>query len=697
MYFSQPWAGEQKFPGRMKAAIGAARLAAPLMLAADQGNGPTIRRLLALGADHAEVGNGGPFDGKTALEVAEAAGQEEAAAVLREWAASQQRGEAERQEVERRKIEKLKGEPAEENEWELRDAARAGETAMVRVLLAAGCHPDAASAAGDTPLIVAAGAGHEEVVAMLADAGGADLDLADEHGATPLMQAAVGAHGGVLRQLLGRGAGHTAIGTAGSYEGKTALQLADEYGNEKEAAILRAWLSKHQGRLVAGGVAAHDSVSPAGARMPGVGSASPNAAIPLQEHGLSDSEVAAILRAAGADRLSDLLALDSDGIAETVRCAALKPVPASRLRRALHASAQATAAIEVAPPSAQQLNAQLAKGGFVRLPAGVIEIDRPLLMGVSGTVLEGAGPGVTTLRLKKTGEAIQILSLLYGKVSPDGKTLLRTSGLTVRNLTIDGGQSALVSNKVVDIDQGPSSLDMNCAMGVYASDVLIQNVTFINYYGAITMGALPACQPVGVHTDASGNWRFVVAKGNQPMNTNVRVSGVTTHAVNGSFPGNYGPDKKKKKYAMVSISNGTALTAVIENCTVNDGDYAFNTEEGTETNTHFLNCTAMNSRTNAFELQSNGLQTLTNCVAYSTHRNTALPQRGVFFADTPQGIVAMTNCCSFGSWNCDVFYIQSPYHTLTNCHANGVHVDTGSSEPYSAFRLAPHIIIPGVG
>ena len=57
----------------------------------------------------------------------------------------------------------------------------------------------------------------------------------------------------------------------------------------------------------------------------------------------------------------------------------------------------------------------------------------------------------------------------------------------------------------------------------------------------------------------------------------------------------------------------------------------------------------------------------------------------------------MTNCCSFGSWNCDVFMIMSPYHTLTNCHANGVHVDAGSSKPYAAFRLAPHIIIPGVG
>ena len=117
----------------------------------------------------------------------------------------------------------------------------------------------------------------------------------------------------------------------------------------------------------------------------------------------------------------------------------------------------------------------------------------------------------------------------------------------------------------------------------------------------------------------------------------------------------------------------------------------------TETTTHFVNCTAMNSKINAFELQSSALQTLTNCVAYSTHRDTSVVAHGVgvFFADTPTGIVSMTNCCSFGSWDCDVFYIMSPYHTLTNCHANGVNV--AGSTPYAAFRMAPHIIINGVG
>ena len=425
----------------------------------------------------------------------------------------------------------------------------------------------------------------------------------------------------------------------------------------------------------------------------------------LRQHGLSSREAAAVLLASGAMGIDCLLALDAEGCAEVVRGAALTPVAASRLRGALRSTGPATEVSAPPPlsrdetvPTAQQINAQLAKGGLVRLPAGIIEIDRPLVMGVCGTVLEGVGPGVTIIRLKKTGEAIQMLSLLYGTQSADGKTLLHTSGLIVRGLTLDGGQSASASNPVVGIGDGPSSLDMNTAVGIYASDVVISDVTVVNYYGAITMGALPACMPIGVHTDTNGNWRFDVAKGNQPMNSNVRVSGVTTHAVNGSYSGNYspGPDKKPKmKYAMVCISNGTAQTAVIENCTVNDADFAFNTEEMTETTTHFVNCTAMNSRRNAFELQSSALQTLTNCVAYSTHRDTSQPQRGVFFADTPKGVVTMTGCCSFGSWNCDVFMIMSPYHQLTNCHANGVRVD--GSTPYAAFRLAPHIIIDGVG
>ena len=60
----------------------------PLMEAAYGGSSSVVRRLLELGAGHAVVGAAGPFEGRTALEVAEAAGQGAAAAVLREWAAA---------------------------------------------------------------------------------------------------------------------------------------------------------------------------------------------------------------------------------------------------------------------------------------------------------------------------------------------------------------------------------------------------------------------------------------------------------------------------------------------------------------------------------------------------------------------------------------------------------------------------------
>ena len=60
----------------------------PLMAAARTGHSGVVRRLLELGADHTAVATSGNWEGKTALEAAEAEGKEEAAAVLREWAAS---------------------------------------------------------------------------------------------------------------------------------------------------------------------------------------------------------------------------------------------------------------------------------------------------------------------------------------------------------------------------------------------------------------------------------------------------------------------------------------------------------------------------------------------------------------------------------------------------------------------------------
>ena len=85
--------------------------------------------------------------------------------------------------------------------------------------------------------------GHEEAVAALAE-GGADLDKASV-GETPLMNAAAKGHSGVVRRLLELGADHTPVGTMYEYEGKTALELAEEKGKEEAAAVLREWAASH--------------------------------------------------------------------------------------------------------------------------------------------------------------------------------------------------------------------------------------------------------------------------------------------------------------------------------------------------------------------------------------------------------------------------------------------------------------------
>jgi ankyrin repeat protein len=87
----------------------------------------------------------------------------------------------------------------------LLEAARTGDKARVRALLASGTDVNASNGAGVTSLMVAAAAGHAGVVAALTDAG-ADLDQRDRLGRTALDRALAAGQDDVVRFLRARGA-----------------------------------------------------------------------------------------------------------------------------------------------------------------------------------------------------------------------------------------------------------------------------------------------------------------------------------------------------------------------------------------------------------------------------------------------------------------------------------------------------------
>ncbi|ERI37803.2 ankyrin [Arthrobacter sp. AK-YN10] len=85
------------------------------------------------------------------------------------------------------------------------DAAREGNSALLRGYLDAGAPATLTNAAGDSLLMLAAYHGHEETVQLLVHHG-ADVNSANDRGQTPLAGAVFKGYTGVARALLDAGA-----------------------------------------------------------------------------------------------------------------------------------------------------------------------------------------------------------------------------------------------------------------------------------------------------------------------------------------------------------------------------------------------------------------------------------------------------------------------------------------------------------
>jgi ankyrin repeat protein len=118
-----------------------------------------------------------------------------------------------------------------ENEPPLHAAAARGQWLVVEALLEAGLDPDQVDRGGQTALMRATASGHDKTVTSLLRLGAAP-DLADRDGWTALMHAAAHPSSGsvgAIRDLVRAGA---AVNRRAGANGKTALMIAAEKGNE---------------------------------------------------------------------------------------------------------------------------------------------------------------------------------------------------------------------------------------------------------------------------------------------------------------------------------------------------------------------------------------------------------------------------------------------------------------------------------
>lgn len=121
--------------------------------------------------------------------------------------------------------------------WE--EAVTRGDVLTVRALLERGVAVDARDRYGQTALMLAAHAGHHQVVESLI-AHSANLNVTAKFGLSALMLAVVAGHPEVARLLADAGADRSLRGTgAPGFAGKTAYDLAVERGMLELATVVK--------------------------------------------------------------------------------------------------------------------------------------------------------------------------------------------------------------------------------------------------------------------------------------------------------------------------------------------------------------------------------------------------------------------------------------------------------------------------
>ena len=134
---------------------------------------------------------------------------------------------------------------------QLWEAAKDGDAAAIERLAAEGVSPNATSAVGMPAVYRAAVNGHVAAVKALVQLG-ADLDARDRYGQTALMGAAYNGQVECVRALLDAGADRTLRATGGSEQGKTALEIAKEGGEEGVAEMLAAADTGRRKKIIIG-------------------------------------------------------------------------------------------------------------------------------------------------------------------------------------------------------------------------------------------------------------------------------------------------------------------------------------------------------------------------------------------------------------------------------------------------------------